>query len=162
MRTLLTPWKQLTGTVDWRAVVVQSLNHIRIFATPWTAAHQASLSITNSQSLPKLMSIESVMDVSLSELWELVMDREAWRAVIHGVSKSRIRLSDRTNSLFKGSEELMFSNCDLGEYSWESHGLQGDQTSQNYRTSALNIHWKDWYWNSSSNTLATWCEEPTH
>ena len=34
------------------------------------------------------------MDVSLSELRELVMDREAWRAVIHGVSKSRTRLSD--------------------------------------------------------------------
>ena len=40
---------------------VQLLSHIRLFATPWTAARQASLSITNSQSLPKLMSIESVM-----------------------------------------------------------------------------------------------------
>ena len=40
---------------------VQSLSHVRLFATPWTAAFQASLSITNSQSLLKLMSIESVM-----------------------------------------------------------------------------------------------------
>ena len=40
---------------------VQSLNHVRLFATPWTAAHQASLSITNSQSLLKLMSIQWVM-----------------------------------------------------------------------------------------------------
>ena len=40
---------------------VQSLSHVQLFVTPWTAAHQASLSITNSRSLPKLMSIESVM-----------------------------------------------------------------------------------------------------
>ena len=38
--------------------------------------------------------ITDSMDVSLSELRELVIDREAWRAVIHGVSKSRTRLSD--------------------------------------------------------------------
>ena len=38
--------------------------------------------------------ITYTMDVSLSELRELVMDREAWRAVIHGVTKSRTRLSD--------------------------------------------------------------------
>ena len=40
---------------------VQSLSRVRLFATPWTAAHQASLSITNSWSLLKLMPIESVM-----------------------------------------------------------------------------------------------------
>ena len=40
---------------------VQSLSRVQLFATPWTAARQASLSITNSRSLPKLMSIESVM-----------------------------------------------------------------------------------------------------
>ena len=43
---------------------VQSISHVQLFVTPWTAARQASLSITNSQSLHKLMSIESVMPSS--------------------------------------------------------------------------------------------------
>ena len=54
----------------------------------------------------------------------------------------------------------MLLNCGVGEDSWESLGLQGDQISQRWRKSTLNIHWKDWSWNS--NTLATWCEEPSH
>ena len=54
-------WDEL-GDWDWHIhSSVQSLSRVRIFATPWTAAHQASLCITNYRSLLKLMSIESVM-----------------------------------------------------------------------------------------------------
>ena len=60
------------------------------------------------------------------------------------------------------AEELMLLNYGVGEDSWEALGLQGAQTSQSWRKSVLNIHWKDWCWNWNSNTLATRCEKLTH
>ena len=61
----LTPWSGSlyfkNGEIIELISSVQPLSHVRLFVTPWTAAHQASLSITNSQSLLKLMSIELVI-----------------------------------------------------------------------------------------------------
>ena len=56
----------------------------------------------------------------------------------------------------------MVLNCGVGADSWESLGLQGDQTSQSSKKSVLNIHGKDWCWSWSSSILASWHEELTN
>ena len=65
---------QVCGFQTWISFSsVQSLSHVRLFATPWIAACQASLSITNNQSSLKLMSIESVMPSSHLMLCRLLL-----------------------------------------------------------------------------------------
>ena len=54
-------YKYITMIIALLLSSVQLLSHVQLFATPWTAAHQASLSITNSQTLLKLISIKSMM-----------------------------------------------------------------------------------------------------
>ena len=62
-------WSHWKENVFVQFRLVQLLSHVRLFVTPWTAACQASLSITNSRSPPKPMSIESVMPSNHLILW---------------------------------------------------------------------------------------------
>ena len=59
--SVLMRWMKLEPIIQGEFSSVHSLSHVQLFATPWTSAYQASLSITNSWSLLKFMSIESVM-----------------------------------------------------------------------------------------------------
>ena len=98
-----------------------------------------------------LYGITDSMDVSLSELWELVMDRETWRAVIHAVAKSQTRLTERLNwtelkvyqfcSVWVSPTVLSSTQCPM------THAVScSDQPCANYTvTSLLSLRWHSVY-----------------
>ena len=76
-------WENLTSTCQgMRLSSAQSLSHVRLFATPWTSAHQTFLFITNSRSLLKLMSIELVMPSNrLILCWSLLFPSSTFPSI---------------------------------------------------------------------------------
>ena len=64
--------ERLNAVYPYKRIIssVQSLTHVQLFVTPWPAAHQASLSITNSWNLLKLMSTELVMPSNYKKEWD--------------------------------------------------------------------------------------------
>ena len=150
---------------------VQSLSHVQLFVTPWTAAPQASLSITNSQSIFKFMSTESVKP---SNHLILCCPLLLLPSILDGILKSRdITLPTKVH-IVKAIFPVVMCMCESWTIKkaecWRTDAfklwcwrrlLRVLHTARRSNQSITQyIHWKDWCW--SSNTLATWCKELTH
>ena len=104
------------------AVFIQSLSCVRLFVTPWTAAHRASLSITISRSLPKLMSIELVMPSNHLILCRpLLLPPSIFPGI--GVFSNESVLHIRWSKDWSFSFSISFSNEDSGLISFRMDWL---------------------------------------
>ena len=98
------------------------------------------------------------MDVSLSEPREMVMDREAWRAAIHAVAKSRTQLSD-WNELNWTEHRMRFCFASLGK--WEGrlfHGMKTNQRLWCWEGLRAGEEGDDWGWDGWMASLTRWTQ----
>ena len=131
---------------------VQSLSRVRLFATPWIVARQASLSTNNSWSLPKLMSIESMMPSSHLILCRSLLLRPPILPSIRVFSnESTLRMTwpkywsfSFSISLFKNTQDW----SPLGWTGWTS--LQSKGLSRVFSTTTVQKHQLNWEWDTSS------------
>ena len=129
-------------------VTVQSLSHVRLLATPWTVAHQASLSITNSRSPPKSMSIESVMPSNHLILCGPLLLLPSIFPSIRSCQMSQLSSCGQSRSF---SFNISPSNEHRGLISFRMHWLdllavQGTLKSLlQHHSSKASIHWPNYY-----------------
>ena len=98
---------------------VQSLSHVWLFVTPWTAACQASLSITNSQSLPKPVSIESVMPSNCLILRHpLLLLRSIFPSIRVFPNESALRISGHSIGVSASTSVLPMNTQDWSPLDW--------------------------------------------
>ena len=121
---------------------VQSLSHVRLFATPWTAPHQASQSIANSCSLLKLMSIESVMPYRhLILCWPLLFPPQSFPAS-GSFQMSQLFASDGQSTGVSASTSVLSVNIQdrspLGLTGWIS--LQSKGLSKVFSNTTVQKH----------------------